>query len=319
MKAPKFWQKKHLISYFLLPISKLYQLICYIKNIIIKKKEYDIPIICVGNLVVGGAGKTPIAIEIGLILKELGVIFTYLSKGYKGNLKTTLVDNIKHSSTQVGDEPLLLAEISDVMVSKNYIVGVNKIIQNNKNKLIVMDDGLQNLSFSKDLNILVIDGYYGIGNGFILPSGPLREDVSIGIKKSNIIIIIGQDKHNIKSLCKSKTVISAYIEILPYKKSKNLVAFCGIGRPSKFFYSLEESGYNLLKKISYTDHYNYTYKDLDHMILLSRTLEAKLVTTKKDWVRLDQKYKKIIDYIDMRIIIENKNLLKDKIKLLLNA
>ena len=304
MKTPKFWKEKNFISYSLLPLSYLYSAIKYIRNLFIKTQKINKPVICIGNIIAGGAGKTPIAIELGRLLNEKDISFAYLSRGYGGNIEDfTLVRNKDHKFHQVGDEPLLLSQISTTFISKNRLFGAAQIAKMPDKKLIIMDDGLQNAALEKDLSILVIDGGYGFGNGLLMPSGPLREDIDSGVAKADIVVIIGKDQFDVAQLCKGKKVIFANIKTTNSDIfiDKKVIAFCGIGRPKKFFDSLEESNCKIIKTISYSDHYQYKDSDLDNMILLAQKEEALLVTTKKDWVRLKPQYKTQIDYLDIKI------------------
>lgn len=278
------------------------------------------PVICIGNVVSGGAGKTPIALEIGKILKELKIDFAYLSSGFGGKIRNfTQVKNQK--SSEVGDEPLLLKEISDTFICKSRIYGARKIAAKKENQLIVVDDGLQNPSLIKDLNILVIDGNYGFGNGFLIPAGPMREPASIAINRSDLIIIIGEDKHQIaKKFCIGKKVIRVNIKAVNAQnfENKSVVAFCGIGRPEKFFESLNKNKTQVIAKFSYPDHHHYLETEINKMVNLANKNGTKLITTKKDWVRLEPKYQKQIEYFDIEAKFENEEELKEILKKLIN-
>lgn len=316
MKAPQFWYKKNIISYLLLPFSWLYLLGHNLKSAFTKSHKISAPVICVGNLVAGGAGKTPVAIAIGEILKELNIDFVYLSGGYGGKIKDFTLINKAHNSFQVGDEPLLLSEIASVFVCKNRLFGANEIAKQNNKNLIIMDDGLQNLSIKKDFSILVVDGNYGFGNGFAIPAGALRESIDFGIKKADLIIIIGEDKNNIaKNYGKKTKIIRAKIKPKNADKfiTKPVIAFCGIGRPEKFFTSLENSDIKIINKFSYADHHHYSESEIKKMLDLASKNNVKLLTTKKDWVRLEKRYQKQIDYLDIDIEFDDKNYLEKKL------
>ena len=324
MKAPQFWHKKNYLSFLLWPFSLLYFFGHFINCLRKNPVKIDKPLICIGNLVAGGAGKTPVAIAIGKILVEdLKIDFAYLSLGYKGEIKDfVLVDKNKYESKDVGDEPLLLSEIAQTFVSKDRVFGAKEIAKISAKKLIIMDDGLQNPSLEKHFSILVIDGNYGFGNGFIIPAGPLREPIKAGIAKADLIIIVGEDRQKIaKNFCGNKKVINAKITTINpeqfYKKS--FIAFCGIGRPEKFFTSLQESNINVVTKFSYADHYRYKEEDITKMIDLAKKNNLKLITTKKDWVRLDKCYQNKSHYLDIKIEFENTEYLKEKLIKLSNA
>lgn len=307
MKAPNFWKKRNFFAYLLLPLSYFYVFIGFLRNLNIKPTKVTTPIICIGNLNVGGAGKTPIAIKLGQILNDLKIDFAYLGHGYKSKItenEIILVD--KNNKNQVGDEAILLDEINDVIIAKNRVLAAQEITKVKHKKLIIMDDGLQNPSLQKDYKILVIDGNYAFGNEFILPAGPLRQKINDGIKEINLIIIIGEDKFNLKDRFKDKKVIFGEIKVKNKAKStkKDVIAFCGIGQPEKFFNSLKESNYNLIKEISFSDHYHYTQKDIANLIQLSLNNDANLITTKKDWVKLSAEDKEKIEFLDIEVIFK---------------
>ena len=323
MKTPQFWHKKSLISYLLLPLS-LFYLFGHFVNFF-RKTPFKInkPVICIGNLVAGGAGKTPVAIALGKILEELDIDFTYLSAGYGGDIKDfTLVNKSKHNSQNVGDEPLLLAEIASTFISRNRLLGAQKIALMPEKKLIIMDDGFQNPTIIKDFSILVIDGNYGFGNGFIIPAGSLREPARIGIKRADLVVIIGEDKFKIaQNFCMGKKVVKAKIITVNadqfYKKS--VIAFCGIGRPEKFFDSLEQSKINIITKFSYADHHQYEAVEIEKMMNLAKENKAKLITTKKDWVRLKPVHQNQIEYLDIKVELDDVAYFKDKLTKLTNG
>jgi tetraacyldisaccharide 4'-kinase len=323
MKAPQFWNKINIFSCLLLPFSWLYLLGHFLNCLRKTPAKVSKPVICIGNLVAGGSGKTPVAIAIGKMLKELKVNFVYLSRGYNAQItEFTLVNRQKHKSKNVGDEPILLSEIAPTFISKNRLIGASIISKNPETKLIVMDDGLQNPSIIKDLAILIIDGDYGFGNDLIIPSGPLREPINVGIKKADLVIIVGKDKHQIaKNFCTNKKII--YAKTVPINcenlSKKSVIAFCGIGRPEKFYKSLEEVGVNIITKFSYADHHQYKEIEIRKMINLAKKNNVKLITTKKDWIRLEEAYQNQIEYLDIKIEFENQNYLRDKLMKLVNG
>ena len=317
LKTPQFWHKKTFLSYLFFPASLLYLLGHALNYFSKAPKKINKPIICIGNVVTGGAGKTPVAIEIGKILNDLKIDFAYLSRGYGGEIKGfTLVDKAKHNTKSVGDEPILLSEISQTFISQDRFIGASNIAKIAEKKLILLDDGLQNPSVIKDFSILVIDGNYGFGNGFIIPAGPLREPAEVAIKKADLVIIVGEDKFKIaKNFCKNKKVLHARIEPTNCKKfyKKSMIAFCGIGRPEKFFDSLERSKINVITKFSYPDHHQYQEGEIKKMLDLAHKNHTKLITTKKDWIRLGKVYQDQIDYLDIKIEFENTQYLKEKL------
>ncbi|MDA7705086.1 tetraacyldisaccharide 4'-kinase, partial [Rickettsiales bacterium] len=315
MKAPKFWQKKSLISYFLLPISALYQILYFLKAtyqiIFYRNSRQNVKNICISNLTIGGAGKTPTALAIGKLLQKENLKFAYLSKGYGGTIKKLTKINKDHQATDVGDEPLLLKECSDSFICNKITSHILQDQQLSKNDFLIIDDGFQNFSWKKDFSILVIDGYYGFGNEFTFPSGPLRESIKLGIKRANLIIIVGEDKNNIEQrFCQNKKVIKGNIEIINGDdfKDKNILAFAGIARPKKFFKSLKDSGANIRNRFSFDDHYQYTKSDLQQLIKFAKERDLELVTTKKDWVRMSKIYQKKIKFLDIKMQLDTINI-----------
>lgn len=310
MKTPLFWNKKSIKSYLLLPLAYIYYMIYKIRCLINKTPyKSKIKVICIGNIVVGGAGKTPIAIEVAKICKENNKKFCFLSKGYGGNFKDVLKLDKNSTSEIVGDEPLLLFKYGDVFVSKNRINGL-KYIENNFNyDYIIVDDGLQNPTFYKDKIILVIDGNFGFGNGFILPAGPLRETFKNVYKKTDLVIINNKINNYISNLCKQYNVkninTNIVIDNIDELKNKEFIAFCGIGRPEKFKQTLIDNDIKIKDFIIFEDHYKYKDVDIEKMLINGYNL----ITTTKDYVKINDKYKNKIYFVDIHIELNKKELM----------
>ncbi|MDR0423011.1 MAG: tetraacyldisaccharide 4'-kinase [Rickettsiales bacterium] len=308
MRIPKFFENENLISLLLYPLSIIYGFGRFIHVLFSIQYKSNTKIYCIGNLVVGGAGKTPLAIEIGKILKGKKVKFAYLSKGYKGTIKEfTKVKN--QTSLEVGDEPLLLKEIADTYICRSRKEAI-KNLELLKYDLILMDDGFQNPSIYKDKNIIVIDGNYGIGNGELLPSGPLRETIKSAFKRATFFVIIGQDRKNLTDCLVNNNfdVCSAFIETKTTpKENEKYIAFCGIGRPEKFFDTLTNNGFYLHKKYVFDDHYNYIDSDILNIILEAERENTRIITTKKDWVRINKDDRTRIDYLDIDLKFHNES------------
>jgi tetraacyldisaccharide 4'-kinase len=320
LKTPQFWKNKNILSLLLYPLSLLYYA-GYKLRILFSRFPYKSKamIICIGNIVAGGAGKTPFALELGKILKKNKMKFAYLSKGYGGCFKGFMKVNTKrHNATLVGDEPLLLSEIADTFVCKDRVNGLKNINKFKKYKYIIMDDGLQNPTFKKDFEILVINGEYGLGNGFILPAGALRERLSDSLKKAQVVVLIGEDRQRLRYIiAENKKVKLIYGEIKEIAKSQfagaNYIAFSGIGHPEKFFKSLKKAGIKTFKEIPFPDHYQYGDIDMKKLLARATRLRCKLITTKKDWVRIDKRYRSKVEYLDIKIEFNNQ---EDLIKLI---
>ena len=257
IKTPKFWTKKNVISISLLPLSFIYFLGFFLKDLFTKTHKISKPVICVGNLIAGGSGKTPTAIAIGEILHEMGVSFAFLSRGYMADESKFLMlrseDNNK--AQQVGDEPLLLVETATTFVSKDRLFGAKQIEAMNGYSAIVLDDGMQNNSLHRDLTIMVVDGKIGFGNDFLIPAGPKREPLFLGLKKVDFIVVIGKASCDLLSKFQDKKVIQANLiaKNIEVFENKKLLAFCGLAYPEKFFNFLKQKGLDVIEEKSFAD------------------------------------------------------------------
>jgi len=317
-KTPKFWAHRNIISIALLPLSFFYFLGFFLVNFFTKPLKISTKVICVGNLIAGGSGKTPTAIALGKILHEMKVDFAYLSRGYMGDGSTFLMlrKTDDHKASQVGDEPLLLLETATTFVAKNRIFGANHIDGMSKFGTIVLDDGMQNNSLHRDLTILVVDGKVGFGNEFLIPAGPMRETLNSGLKKSDMVVVIGDaDKKLLKKLPKAKIVRTKIIpKNLNKFQGKKLIAFCGLAYPEKFFSFLRDQGLEVVETKAFKDHHFYTNKELKKLEKIADKEGAILITTKKDWVKFSPSLQKEISFLDIEIEFENKEFVKSLIK-----
>jgi len=317
LQTPSFWNDNTLLSQILSPLAWLYGKVVLFKSRNPKSKKVDVPIICVGNIIVGGAGKTPVAIAIAKILLKSGLNVHFLTRGYKGRLAGPIaVDPKIHNFEDVGDEALLLSKISKTWVSHNRYLGA-KAASKADAQVIIMDDGLQNSSVFKSLSFLVIDGSYGFGNKKLIPAGPLREKVEHAIKRADAAIIIGEDKKNIADKIGSKIRVIRGKIIVNRKyhslKNKTCLAFCGIGIPEKFFSTLKNIGVTIKKKYIFPDHHKYSDKTIDGILKTAKTLKAVPVTTEKDFMRLPKKFLMKVKTVPIEIEWEEK---RELVKLL---
>ena len=286
MKTPTFWNEDTFISKLLTPISIIYGMATQhrIKSTIPYKSTAKV--ICIGNITAGGVGKTPISIALAKQHLNQGKKVFFLTRGYKGKIKNILVDLQKHTPEQTGDEARLLAQTAPTIIAPNRKLGA-KLAESYGAEIIIMDDGFQNPTLHKDESYLVFDGNIGIGNGKIIPSGPLRETLENGIKRATKVIIMGQDKTDLKS----KITIPCYSgKIIPEKidlPTKNLYAFAGIGHPKKFYDTLQNLGYNVVKTKDFEDHHAYTKQEIDELIAQAKSQNLTLITTEKDFVKLE--------------------------------
>ena len=318
MKTPKFWYSKNsIISILLRPISFLWVL----GSILRKKKSYNfnnIKIIKVGNVVVGGSGKTPTVISIVRKLANSKYQVHIISRGYKGSIKkSTLVNTDIHSYKEVGDESIILSKIAPTWIGNNRIESI-KNAQKMGAKIVVLDDGIQDTSIKGDLNLLVFNGLQGLGNGKIIPAGPLREKLSDSIKKCHLSIIIDEDINNIANKLNNllpiiKAKINIESEYLNNFKNKNVVAFCGLGFPEKFFKTIKEIGCNIRYKKSFPDHYQYKEKDLKELIDIAIKYNSLLITTEKDHIKILKKYRNRIYYFPITVDFINDKIINDKL------
>lgn len=292
MKPPRFWSAEgaegSIWPLLLSPLSALYAWGARrrIRRLADGFKP-DCPVICVGNLVAGGAGKTPVCLSLGRKFRDQGLSPHFLSRGYGGSLAGPVrVDPAQHSHAQVGDEPLLLAEVAPTWVARDRAAGARAAVEAGAG-VIIMDDGFQNPSLVKTLSLLVVDGGYGFGNGRVIPAGPLREPVTEGLARADAVIRIGEG--DLPQLSDLETpLLSARIEADSSDgiAGQKLLAFAGIGRPEKFYDSLRRAGGELADSVSFPDHHPYGDADLDRLASRAADLGAILVTTAKDLTRI---------------------------------
>lgn len=295
MRAPHFWsagldprsrEAAPLTRLLLTPLAGLYTF--GIRRKLARAQSETIParVICVGNLTVGGVGKTPVVEAIRRRAAEAGLRAASLSRGYGGKLEGPLkVDPATHSAADVGDEPLMLAATGEAWIGRDRAEAARAMTADGV-QLIVMDDGHQNPSVSKDISLIVIDAAAPFGNGFVLPKGPLREPVADGLARAHGVILMGEGKE-LTAVQKSRLpVVRAGLSPSGKVPEGPLVAFAGIGRPVKFFDALKEAGADLREGVPYGDHHAFTPGDLKFLHDLAASHGARLITTSKDHVRL---------------------------------
>ncbi len=319
---PKFWDKKNqsLFSILLYPLSIIYYFIILIKKKLSITHKFNIPIICVGNIYIGGTGKTSAAIEIFKILNQSKKV-CFLTKGYgRKDKKDIFLSELNHpnqNSENTGDEALLLNKFGHVYISNNRSEAINNIIKLGFDA-IIMDDGFQDLSIFKDLNILCFDSENWIGNRNLIPSGPLREPIS-SVKQANLIIIKGKKNEimekELREINNNLDIIYAENKIENFEtlKGKNFIAFSGIGNPNSFFNLLSENDITIKKRFIYPDHFQFTEKNYKILFEESKRISCDLITTEKDYVRINSKYKEEIYYTKINNFLTNKELLQKKL------
>ncbi|MBV6656443.1 MAG: tetraacyldisaccharide 4'-kinase [Devosiaceae bacterium] len=256
-------------------------------------KQGSIPTVCVGNFVAGGAGKTPVALHLGALFASLGLQPAYISRGYGGSLSqgSHQVDRDAHTSAEVGDEPLLLARQAPTWVGADRLSSI-EAAANAGARVALLDDGLQNPAVRKNLSIAVLDGRWGVGNGLCHPAGPLRAPLGRQMDHVDFLVLIGTGpgaEPAVRMAAKrGKVILSAslIVDVPDHVREKPLVAFCGIGRPDKFFDSLKGEGLNLVHGLQYADHHPYSTSDAERLVREAQSCNALLVTTEKDLARL---------------------------------
>ncbi|NBC20270.1 MAG: tetraacyldisaccharide 4'-kinase [Alphaproteobacteria bacterium] len=296
MKPPYFWSSEldpksreaaPVTRALLTPVSALYGAALGWKLARAQPHRAGPGVICVGNLTVGGVGKTPVVAAIRARLAGLGLRAASLSRGYGGRLKGPLrIDPARHDAGDVGDEPVMLAAGGEAWISRDRPTGAEAMDAAGV-EVLVMDDGHQNPSLHKDLSILVIDAGAPFGNGHLLPKGPLREPVARGLARCDAIVLMGEGACPDTVSAAGRPVLRARLEPRLAPPPGALVAFAGIGRPQKFFDSLAAAGAELSETVPYPDHHAYSAKETDWLERLAGERGARLVTTEKDHVRLD--------------------------------
>ena len=306
-KKPKFWdlKKPNFFSYVLFPFTILVRINNFFLNNKKLFKSHQVKSLCVGNIYVGGTAKTPLTIKIYQILNKLDINACTIKKFYKSHY----------------DEQKMLSEKTKLYCEKNRIDGLNKAILDNKD-VAIFDDGLQDRSINYDLKIVCFNDLKLIGNGFLIPAGPLREKIN-SISKYDMAFINGNEVDNtkLKLLLKS---YNANIEIFEtsYKatniKEFNIndkyMIFSGIGNPDSFKQTLINNNIKIAKEMIFPDHYNYTHKDIDRIKYQARKLNLKILTTEKDYIKIKSIDKNDIKYLKVELDIKNEDRLINHLK-----
>ncbi len=301
---PNFWKKKYynIYSLILLPISIVIQFLFFIQKRIITPKKFNIPVICVGNIYIGGTGKTPLTLELYNILKSMNKNPAIVKKFYKNHY-----DEIE----------LIKQNVGNLFLNSSRKKAMDEV-QNKNFDVAILDDGYQDCSIKKDLKILCFNEKQLIGNGHTIPSGPLREKLS-SIKKSQIVVINGNENKNfenkLKKIFKDINIFySRYISEIPKEfNNKKFLAFAGIGNPENFFDTLREYGLNVTKSKIFPDHYSYKKNEIENLLDLANKNKLDLITTEKDHYRL-KKLGFNINYLKIKVQIEKKDKFEKLIK-----
>lgn len=291
----------------LAPLGQLYRTAGLLRHALITPYKSSVPVICVGNIVAGGAGKTPTAMSLARLLIRQGQRPVFVSRGHGGNEKGPLRVNLeKHTSRDVGDEAVLLAQIAPCFIGRNRAAAI-QMAEKESPTHIILDDGLQNPKVAPDISLLVVDGAVGFGNRLLIPAGPLRETLHDAFSRITGIVMIGHDEQLV-SACLGKPVLKAKIrptlpEDLP--RGSQVLAFAGIGRPAKFYDSCREAELDLVETRDFADHHVFTSEELHGLSSAAEKKGVRLVTTAKDWVRLPEPFRRGVSILDAQLVFEN--------------
>lgn len=307
MRAPEFWNETDSAAARLLaPAGCLYALGGRLRHRLARPAVLGIPVLCVGNLVAGGAGKTPVALSVGALLRRHGVDAHYLLRGYGGVQAGPLrVDPKGHDAAAVGDEALLLAADGPTWVSRDRAAG-GRAIEGAGAVAVVMDDGFQNPTLAKTVSLLVVDGDAGFGNGRVIPAGPLREPIGDGLARADTVVLLGPDRAGVTAALarrRSPPLLRARLEpeCADAVAGRRVVAFAGIGRPEKLFATLREIGCTVVAERAFADHHAYTDAELAELAELADRHGAPLVTTAKDAARLTPPQRASVTVLNVRV------------------
>ncbi|WPX97050.1 tetraacyldisaccharide 4'-kinase [Candidatus Bandiella euplotis] len=313
------WFRVTLINYLLLPFSLVYSLIRNLRYYFFQTPvHFKSKVICVGNSVSGGAGKTPVVIRLAILLKEGDKKVAVVARGYKGVLSNSKeaikVDLDKHSYREVGDETMLVAKYADVFISANRALAI-KEAQKYGAEIIILDDGFQDNTIHKDLSILVISSAE-IKNKFLIPAGPMRESLNTSLKKADIVIVPENKQYALqgkylvgKEVLKQGQVISNAKEL----EGNQYILLCAIAQPDRVVTTARELGAIIKKKHFYPDHYSFSERELKVIYKQAQKYNCKVLTTTKDYVRLPQDYLEDTAVLKYYVEFDDEEKLREKI------
>ncbi len=294
MREPAFWWREAgLAAGLLAPLAAVYGAVASAR-LARRGAGAAAPVICIGNLTIGGAGKTPLALTLARLLKAAGDAPMLLSRGYGGRLPGPLrVDPARHRAADVGDEPILLAGIAPTFVARDRVKGAEAAVAAGAS-VIVMDDGFQNPSLQKNFSVLVVDGRRGIGNGRVVPAGPLRAPLTAQLARADALVVVGASNGGacVTAAARGRGVPVFHASLVPDAAvaaalaGTRVIAFAGIGDPDKLFATLTDAGVALAATRSFPDHHRYTGAEARMLCEQADREALMLVTTEKDLVRM---------------------------------
>jgi len=292
MREPAFWWRPHGGS-LLSAAAAVYGAVAWLR-MRSQGRNAGVPVVCLGNLTVGGAGKTPAALAVAHLLLAERERPVFLSRGYGGRLRGPVrVNRAVHHAADVGDEPLMLARLAPTIVARDRVAGA-KAARAAGASVIVMDDGFQNPSLAKDLAIVLVDGPRGIGNGRIVPAGPLRAPLEIQIAHAQALVIVGAPQRSaaVADVARRYGIATFHARLEPDRGSlaalghRKVLAFAGIANPEKFFATLADAGIAVAERASFPDHHRYTAAEAQALLGRASAANLVLITTEKDAARL---------------------------------
>jgi len=295
MRPPAFWHREAgVLSGLLSPVGALYAAATRRRLAQGPRERVGVPVICVGNINAGGTGKTPTVIALAERLRDRGIAAHAVTRGHGGKLEGPVrVEERRHTAAETGDEPLLLAAFLPTWVARDRAAGARAAVAEGA-QVILLDDGFQNPALAYDLSIVVVDARIGFGNGCVIPAGPLREPVAVGLARADILLSIGDTAAQAGFADRwgdaiAVPQVTGRLEPLPTGlpiQDLPVLAFAGIGHPEKFFQTLKAMGANIKATHALTDHQPLSDALMTRMLREARTIGAQVVTTEKDAVRL---------------------------------
>jgi tetraacyldisaccharide 4'-kinase len=316
MMAPSFWyETPGALANGLRPLGALFRMGGIARRAMTTPYQAKIPVICVGNVVAGGAGKTPTAMAVAQVLISQGASPIFVTRGYGGHQRGPIqVNPATHTVNDVGDEALLLVRVAPVWIGRNRAEAIRAA--ESQATHIVLDDGLQNPTVQASHSFLVIDGDVGLGNECVIPAGPLREKLEDVLERIMAVILVGdQDRHNIASRVACPVLRARMEANVPtaITHDQPFFAFAGIGRPQKFYNLCRESGMRIVGTHDFPDHHRFTENDLVVLEQSAAHQKAQLLTTEKDWIRLPYRIQMQTTVLPVKLVFSDPTKLQELI------
>ena len=312
MRSPEFWREKPgLVAGLLAPVGAAWDIAGRLRRAVVRPYRAPAPVICVGNLVAGGSGKTPVALSVAAMLPGAHAV----TRGYGGSLAGPVRVTAAHTASEVGDEALLLAARLPSWVARDRAAGIRAAAEAGATAILT-DDGFQNPTFAKDRSLVVIDAGFAFGNRRVIPAGPLRERIEPGLARADAIVLVG-DGPEPEGLSRAGRPIlrAALVPVSAELAGKRVIAFAGIGRPEKFFDTLRGIGAEIVAAHDFPDHHPYRPAELAALRAEAARREALLVTTAKDHARLDAEQRAGIAVLQVEIAWRDPAALRDALAL----